>query len=214
VGYKSTLGGSGTGIGLYVNAGQATDQLWKSASNSVFQVMPYLGFGLDPRTPALLFINWANDRPFLNGIPLPGFSYGFRLSPRWGITLGFPHFGVWAEPLNWLALRVSSELLYQLDARLTVKGGRVTDLFLSAVSRQEVYRRHGRSEGSEQLVYNDLTYSAGLTKKTGPLLLELAGGYGLNRFYAETANFYRDRRAGALHLANGLVGTFKAQLRF
>lgn len=211
--YRSRAAGVAS-AGVYFELGQATDVLFKDKNTSVYNVSAYLGFGPDSRSAFLTFINFANDRPILNNVPLPGFSLGMRLSPRWGITLGFPQTGLWAYPFDWLKFDFSAEPLLHFDARLTVMLGDIVDLYFEGVSKQEVFKRSGRPTYAEQIVYSEQLYSVGLSKKAGPILLELSGGMGLNRNYLETSDYLEHRKEGLLRVANGIMGQARAQVRF
>jgi len=211
--YRSSAAKIAT-VGVYYELGQATDLLFKSVDDGVYSVTAYIGSGPEPRSAFLTFVTFANDRPVLNNIPIPGFSWGTRLSPRWGISLGFPYTGIWAYPFDWLKFDFSAEPLLHFDARLTVMAADIVDIYFEGISDQEVYKRSGRPSKPEQMVYTGQTYSLGLSKKAGPLLLELSGGMGLNRNYVETSDYLEHRKDGLLRIANGFVGQLRAEARF
>jgi hypothetical protein len=210
--YRSRVGVAG--FGAYLELGQNTDKPLKDIQDGVYNISTYAGFGPEPRSSFLIFVNFANDRPILNHIPIPGFALSTRLSPRWGATFGFPHSGLWAVPFDWLKFDLSMEPLLHLDARLTVSAGDIVDVYFSAISTQETYRRSGRASYKEQIIYSGQELSVGLSKKSGPLLFELSGGLGMNRSYIETSDYLTERKAGLLRIANGLVGQARVRVGF
>lgn len=202
------------GLGLYANFGQSTTK-WMSGKNEiVYEVFPYVGLGAEPRTAFLFFVNLANNRLLLNNIPIPGFSYGFRLSPRWGVTLGFPYTKIWAEPLDWLKFHLSYEPYTQIDAKVSFDIEYFFDLYLKFSANEETYKRQGRALLSEQIIYRDQGGYFGVFQKFGPMLFDFSLGWEFGRNYIETNQFIRDRQTNLLRMADSIVGQFRAEFKF
>jgi len=211
--YKSSFGGV-SGFGVYQNIGQSTDELFASLKNTNYDITPYVSIGVEPKTAFVFFVNMANDRIAFNYIPAPGFAYGLRLSPKWGINLGFPHFGLWAEPFDWFKLNFSMEPVSYLDGDLLIDTGSWFNLKFRILSQQETYKLENRQSTADQLIYTSLTYSTGINLKLGPANFDLEGGWEMNRNFLETNDYLRERKNHVLRLANGVMAKVQARANF
>ncbi len=210
--YKWKLAGT-TGAGARITGGSASDEPFKSLDEMFYDATFYVGAGVEPRTTFLFFINVSNLRPLLINWPVPGVSYGIRLSPHWGLSLGFPYWAFWAEPFDWLKFNLSIEPMFHLDSRLTVIPTRIFQIFLGAQASQELYARKNRSYAGEYLIFDDFEFNTGIVQDLKYFFIELAGSYAPIRQIHETRNYLDDRKSQYLELARGFAGQLSAKIK-
>lgn len=203
-----------SGAGVYAKGGWATDEPFKAVDTMYYDATVYFSAGVEPRTTMVIYANISNRRPLLLNLPIPGFSYGLRLSPYWGITLGFPYFGLWVEPADWVKLTVSAEPLFQFDGRLTFIPSSFYQLYFNGVSKQEVFFRSERSYWNEYLFFDNLEFNIGLVQDYKILALEIAGGWAFTRRITETKDYWNQRKSGYLEMAQGWLAQVSAKIKF
>jgi len=93
--------------------GSASDKPFQNTDVSALSVTLIRKHTIDPTSSWTLFLNYSNNRSFLNHVPLPGFAYAFTNDNRTqGWVLGFPFSLWWARP----AEKVSTTLFVLLPA--------------------------------------------------------------------------------------------------
>lgn len=151
--------------GLAGNYGSASDKPFDSADVSSFDLTLTRKISKTATSSWIYFLNYSNNRTFLNNIPLPGFAYTFMEEDKTsGGVIGLPFVSYWWRPTD----RVFASVLYLIPARLNLQAGYMLWGPFQANAKlehgQQTFFRSGRAEKKEQIYYE--TSRAALSLKT------------------------------------------------
>ena len=163
-----------------------------------------------------VFLNYSNNREFLNQIPLPGFAYyfgstswfkglvgiplaGFQFLPREDLKLGFFYFP---------ARNIAAELSYEPLPHSILK------IYSYFQWDNQRYFRNGRPDSRDRFFYYEKRVGGGVrVRPTYWAEVELEGGYAFDRFYFEGQK-YSDRFDDRVSVGNGPFLSIQAGFRF
>ncbi len=96
---------NGRQVGLNFNVGSDSDHPFYSIHETVFRVTASYRLPSGDHNAWLFFLNYSNNRHFLNGIPLPGIGYYFQAyENRLQGIVGFPFISIRYKPTpEWTA---------------------------------------------------------------------------------------------------------------
>lgn len=151
--------------GLSGNYGSASDKPFDSADVSAFDLTLTRKISKTPTSSWIYFLNYSNNRSFLNNIPLPGFAYTFIEEDKTsGGVIGLPFVTYWLRPTE----KLSMSVFYLIPARLNLQVGymisRPFQLNAKLEHGQQTFFRAGRADKKEQIYYE--TSKAALSVKT------------------------------------------------
>ncbi len=123
---------------------------------------------IDPVSSWSLFLNYSNNRSFLNHVPLPGIAYSFTNTTRTqGWVLGFPFSLWWARPTE----KISTSIFVLLPATAKFTIGYMFkppfQMNLKLQLGQETYSLVDRRENEIRFYYETKKISAGLKTLMG-----------------------------------------------
>lgn len=180
--------------GMNADYGSASDHPFASGQVNTMGGTAMYGWSESAQKHWTLILNYSNNRPFLNNIPLPGFAYTYIASPDFRITAGAPFALLhWKFAPLWsvdfftiVPWTVRTAIGYQVAKFYQVYGAGEFD--------QQMFLRRDRAVRKERLFYDEKKLSLGFK---GPLTRDL--GFDFNAGYAFARSFfeaeqYRDRR--------------------
>jgi hypothetical protein len=174
----------------------------------------FYGFPATEKANWVLLLNYSNNRPILNGIPLPGFAYSYTPSKEFRVTAGFPFLSVYYEFAPRFSVQayvvgvsiLKTELAYQLFGPAA--------LYLGIDFNQEVYLRDGRTRTTDRFFYAEKKLMIGVRSPLNHVLFaDLFFGMSFDRSYFEVEKF-SDRDQNERTLSKSGVAGLSLGARF
>lgn len=162
----------------------------------------------------ILMLNYATNREFLEGIPLPGYAYQFSRGRDVQVLLGIPF--SWAKWQVMDKLTVSSAYLLPRTVHAKISYELVDGLALYGGFDWQNQRwfRSDRDDNDDRLFYYEKKVALGLRwKLIKNWTVDLQGGYGFDRFFFEGEE-YDDRGDNRISLSDGLFIGVHTGMRF
>ncbi len=132
----------------------------------------------------LFFLSFANNRSFLNYVPLPGFAYFFRPHERLRLLLGLPFLSLIWTPAEKTILTLTYFPTNNAQARISHFLFGPAHIYLQAKYHSKNYFLSDRGSTKERLYYEEAVVNTGIT---APLeryaLADLSIGYSFDRKY-------------------------------
>lgn len=162
----------------------------------------------------ILLLNYATNREFLEGIPLPGYAYQWSSDRDVQLLLGLPFsWGQWkvTEKLTVLSAyliprTVHAKISYELVEGLALYGG--------FDWQNQRWFRADRADDDDRLFYYEKKAAVGLRwELIKNCTVDLQGGYGFDRFFFEGEE-YDDRGDNRISLSDGLFIGVQTSMRF
>lgn len=193
---------AGRFTGASASVSSPSDEPFGAAQDVAFQIDLFHRRPASGRDAWLFFLNYANQREFLNHVPLPGFAYWYQPAPETMALLGFPFlFGRSQLPGG---VEVSGAYLFPRTVRAQVGYDLLPALEVSAGFRagHRRYLRAGREDAGERLFSYEKAVTAGLRYKLGDGSLAASAGYAFDRYYFEGEDF-DDRQDDRIGVRDG-----------
>jgi hypothetical protein len=106
-------------VGGYLMAGASSDHLFRSGRDLFFQGTFVYKIPEERESAWILFLSLANDRGFLNYLPLPGALYFFRPHPKLRVGLGLPFLLLFWSPWEKAVVNLTYFPLHNAEAKLS-----------------------------------------------------------------------------------------------
>jgi hypothetical protein len=190
LGYRRTFGGDKF-WSLTGSYGSASDRPFKNSKDGTLSLnyVQKLGqkwFGI---------LNYSNNRPFLNNIPLPGFFWVKEMRPDRGLIIGFP-FIYWMQPISEsVALRVTGLIPWNYRIKFLLTPFQTLKPFLVFEQAPLNFWRHDRENINERFFWFERRLGLG---GEGRLMQKLAydfsAGLAFDRRFYEAKNFNDSKR--------------------
>ncbi len=180
--------------GMNADYGSASDHPFTSTRVNTMGATTMYGWSKSAQEHWTLLVNYSNNRPFLNNIPLPGFAYTYIASPNFRITAGAPFALVaWKFAPLW-SLDFFTIAPWTVRTAIGYQVAGFYQLYGAGEFDQQMFLRRDRAVRKERLFYDEKKLSIGFK---GPVTREL--GFDFNAGYAFARSFfeaeqYRDRR--------------------
>lgn len=189
--------------------GAASDRPFKNGRDNTLSVT-YLQ-KINPRWFGVL--NYSNNRPFLNNVPLPGFFWIKEMSAEKTFIIGFP-FLVWTHPLgSRLSFRYMGLLPWTHRVRLVYKGDVVWP-YLAIEQGPMNFFRHDRDKTNERFFWFERKLGGGFEGKINSLLkYDFFAGLSFDRQFFEARNF-SEKKNNLTHLKNSFVTSLNLKFNF
>ena len=199
--------------GTSLTIGSPSDRPFASIHEVSLSATAFLRLPVDQSDDAwILLLNFANDRSFLQYVPLPGIAYVHRPSEDFMAYLGVPFIYVKYNPAPRWTLRASyviprtvhANVSYELSEELTLHGGFDWS--------SNTFFRHDRRDDDDRLFYYDKTLSAGIRWDiTNDLYVDFSAGYCFDRFFFEGED-YDDRSFNRINIGDGPFVALRAAI--
>ncbi len=179
------------GKSLSVNGsfGSASDRPFADSTVNTLSGTILYSFPNGPASSWLLLLNYSNNRPILNNIPLPGIAYTYAPSKTFRGTFGAPFASIyWQFADKW---SVTSFTVAPWIIKTSVAYAVVfpMQIFAGVDFSQETFLQYGRSNLKDRIYYDEKKVFVGCKSPLSrTLFAELETGYALNRsmFSAQT----------------------------
>ncbi len=197
-----------------VSLGSPSDEPFASADEISGQATAFLRVPHGIRNAWVFFLNYSNDREFLNGLPLPGVSYQYEPSGKAKVLFGIPITSAEWKPVGNVKLRLTYLLLRTVHAGAEVRMFRRLTWRADFFWWSRRYRRANRTRDDDRLFYNEKKVEGGVRVSLGnSVWVDFSGGFAFDRFYFEGED-YDDRGRNRLDLGDAVIGSFQIGTRF
>jgi len=197
-----------------VTIGSASDRPFDSNDEVTVDATWLIGCPTGEDSWWAVFLNWQNNRDYLNRCLVPGFVWGHQEGEWLTLALGFPANALAWRPSDRLELAASyvfprsvyTEVRYRLWKGLKIYAG------FDWTSQR--YFLHDRLRSRDRLWYLEKRLSVGLRWHVSEnLFFDAAGGYAFDRLWFE-GETYEDRGLNRLNIADGAFLSFQFGARF
>ena len=162
----------------------------------------------------LAFLNYANNREFLPGIPIPGVGYQYEPSDQLSavVTTGFVSLRY--RPVEPLTLTATYVAVRTVDVRATYQVARPVRLWVGFDWTNDRFLLADREDRDDRLFYYEKRLRAGaIIGLARWLYTEITAGYSFDRFYFEGED-YGDRNHNRIDVGSGPFATIRVGVRF
>ncbi|MGZ3771754.1 MAG: hypothetical protein ACXWRG_18905 [Bdellovibrio sp.] len=193
--------------------GSASDKPFSESSVSTFGMTAFYSFPSEAGPHRwLLLVDYSNNRPILNNLPLPGFAYFYQPSKEFRAIFGAPFASInWQFSENW-GMEFFTLVPWIFKGSVSYKVTDFANLYGGMDFSQATYYIAGRSNYKDRLFYDEKKVFVGLKSplsQTTVAELELGHSFDRSLFVAEN---YKTRPDDALDIGNAFY--VKVSLRF
>lgn len=197
-----------------VNAryGSASDRPFESADVTTLGVTAFYSYPDDESSRWLLLVDYSNNRPILNNIPLPGFAYFYNPSKEFRSVLGIPFATFnrqFSEKYGWDFFTL---VPWIIKTSVYYKVTDFAKLYAGVDFSQITYYLYGRQNKDDRLFYDDKKIFVGIKSPISKqIFADLEAGHSFDRRFFIDENYVPDPD-NAVSIGNAFY--FKLSLRF
>ena len=177
-----------------VSYGSASDHLFDSHRTSTLSVTGLYSASKDPTSRWVWFLNYSNNRVFLNNIPFPGFAYIYMPSPDFIGLFGIPFVFIkknwdwrWSTDAVIGPFLGHADLSYSLIERSLIE---ISQIYLAFDSIPQTFYRAARTDEDSQLFVTQSKLVLGYKQTIASrLFVNLYGGLAFDRSVDERKGF-------------------------
>lgn len=148
--------------------GSASDQPFKDNSVSAVDVTLSKKVDQPDGHSWIYFLNYSNNRPILNNIPLPGIAYTFMDQDKTsGGMIGIPFIMYWWRPTEKISTSVFTFMPSNLNLQLGYMWWGPLQTNLKFDWNQKVFIRQGRTENAERIYFDRKRWATSLKSYFG-----------------------------------------------
>jgi len=204
--------GNGWILGAGVLFGSASDEPFDSYNEMELMGNLFLRVPEDNGDAWLGFINYSNNRDFLNNYPIGGFGYWFGSVEWFEGLVGIPLMSFTFLPKEKVNIHYTYYPLLNMNAEVVYKPTRWFSMMASFDWTNERYFRPSRTDRRARIFNYEKRVAAGFKVSTSRWFhIKLTGGYAFDRFYFEGRR-YSDRNNDRIDIANSPFA--RAELTF
>ena len=193
-----------------ITIGSPSDKPFASGDEIVVSANAFLQIPHAETNAWLFYLDYSNNRDFLQHVPLPGFGYQFAPNEQLHALLGVPFANISWKPLDKLTLSASYRIPREVHAKIAYQLLEPLRLYAGFDWHSERYLRHDRRDNHDRLTSYEKRVMLGMRwDMCEHAWLDLAGGWTFDRFWYEGED-YGDRSHNRLNLSDG--PTLKLQL--
>jgi hypothetical protein len=193
-GYQHQLGGNRS-YGINFTAGSDSNKLFYSIHETVFKVTANYRLPSGDQNAWLFFLNYSNNRHFLNNVPLPGVGYSFQADERklQGIV-GFPFAAMRYKPTPDWNLQASIFGPRDVNAEIGRRIAGPVHLYTAFSWSPQEWLLADRADYSNRLFFDKKRAGLGLRSPLGDgFLVDVLGGRQFDqRFFVNDSSSIRD----------------------
>ncbi|MFW6145709.1 MAG: hypothetical protein ACOC7R_00080 [Planctomycetota bacterium] len=199
--------------GLFVAVGSASDKLFDTSDEYVFNAVAVLRSPEERPEGWILSLAISNQTSLLPYVPLPGAAYYIKRDSLTAV-LGLPASSLHWEPIDDWAVDLSYMLFHKAFAEVSWHPVEQLILFGQFRWDNDTWFRAGRADDDDRLFYYEKRAAAGLRYyHTRQIVFELSGGWAFDRFFFEGED-YGDRDQNRIDLGDGPFAAGNVRLRF
>ena len=192
-----------------ITIGSASDRPFASGEEWTADVTWAIG------APFLIgFINWQNNRDWLNGLPIPGAALRAKQGNWFTAVAGFPYSAIGWRPVKQWELAASYEFPRTIYTQIRYRPTDSLKLFAGFEWDNQRYFRHDREDRNDRLWYVEKRLVGGVRWDLSEHgFLEAFAGYAFDRFWFE-GHTYEDRHDCRIDIGDGPFAGVQFGLRF
>lgn len=192
-------------FGLRFNAGSASDKLFATAEDTIFNASATFAFPEGDRSHWILTVFISNNSTLLNYVPLPGFIYLYRGDKFIGM-FGIPFTSLrwnpsrdWTYSFSLFGPSINSEIVY--GAHMAPQA------FVGFNWSQQSFMRYERVHDKDRIFLDEKKFLAGWRQPfSKQFSFEINSGYAFARKVSEGPKFY-ERDRGEARLDDAIFAT-------
>ena len=197
-----------------ITFGSASDKPFASADEMTANVT-YMTPPLEPGHGSwLFFVNYSNNRDYLNRCTLPGFVWRYQPVEAFKLALGFPFSGVRWRATDWFSLSATYSFPRTVRAAVGFRPAPSVELSAGFDWENQRFFRRDRAEVKDRLWYDEKRLAVRARWRIcNSAYLEASGGYAFDRFFFE-GETYEDRGFNRVNVSDGPFLSFQLGVRF
>lgn len=200
--------------GAILKLGSPSDKPFHSIHEVAVNASAFLRVPDQGRNGWYYFLNFSNNRSFLNNIPLPGIAYQQQHSRTLQTILGAPLCSLRWQPCETITAEAMYLFVRTLHAKVTYELSERAKLYSGFDWQNQRWLRAGRDDHDDRIFYYEKRVTIGVdVALTQSMRLDIHGGYGFDRFFFE-GDDYGDRDENRISLTDGPFAGVATHLRF
>jgi hypothetical protein len=170
--------------------GSASDKPFRDSSVNTINATALYTFSSSPQSSWVLLVNYSNNRPILNNIPMPGFAYSYVPSKTFRGTFGAPFAMIfWQFEDKW-SLNLFTLIPWIAKAQVSYSIMGPMQVYTGVDFSQMTFLQYGRVNSSERLYFDEKRAFLGFrTPLSRNLLTDLETGYSFGRQFFSATNY-------------------------
>lgn len=194
--------------------GSASDKPFEDSTVSTLGLTAFYSYPTDETRRWLWLVDYSNNRPILNNLPLPGFAYFYTPSKSFRAVFGAPFASInWSYSEKW-ALEVFTFVPWIFKGSINYKLNDFARVYTGVDFSQVTYFLHGRKENKERLFYDEKKIFVGVKSPLSKnIFAELEAGHAFDRAFFVAEN-YTTRPDNPVDIGNAYYGKIVLRLFF
>ena len=195
---------------LSTSYGSSSDKPFKNGRDGVAGAN--FVYKINPRW--FLLANYSNNRPFLNGVPLPGVFYVKEMSRERTFIIGFPMI-IWRAPISEsFSVSAFALLPWTYKLRLNYNYRPFLRPYIGYEQLPQNYFRHDREKRFDRFFWTEQRAGLGIEGNVSKnLRYDVGGGWAFDRKFFEARNF-SDKKKFLYNLENGIYTAVNLRFSF
>lgn len=172
--------------------GSASDQPFSHPNVDTLGANLFATITAEEESSWLFILNYSNNRPILNNIPIPGFAYQYTPSKTFRGLFGFPFaFMRWEFQPQWTwSFFVATFSVVKTEFAYSVAGP--VQIFTSFDFSQQPFLMRDRENTKDRLFYDEKKWAMGIRSPLSKeLFADLSGGVAFDRNFFEAENYQK-----------------------
>lgn len=194
--------------------GSASDKPFENSTVSTLGVTAFYSYPTDETRRWLWLVDYSNNRPILNNLPLPGFAYFYTPSKEFRAVVGVPFASInWSYTEKW-ALEVFALVPWIFKGSINYKFNDFARAYTGIDFSQVTYYLYGRKNNNERLFYDEKKLFVGIKSPLSKnVMAELEAGHAFDRAFFMAEN-YRNKPDNPVNIGNAYYGKVVLRLFF
>lgn len=192
--------------------GSASDKPFADSTVSTLGITGFYSFSNTETSRWLLLVDYSNNRPILNNIPLPGFAYFYNPSKEFRGVFGAPFASInWSFSEKW-SIDLLTVVPWIFKGSFSYKLNEFARAYSGIDFSQATFYLLGRQNSKERLFYDEKRLFVGIKSPLSKsIFAELEAGHSFDRAFF-TAENYKFKPDNPLNIGNAYYA--KITMRF
>jgi hypothetical protein len=202
-------------VGGYLMVGTNSDHIFRNGRDLFFRGTFAYKIPKENESAWIFFLSFANDRSFLNYLPLPGALYFFRPHPKLRLGLGLPFLLLFWSPWEKTVLNLTYFPLYNAEAKLSYFFFGPAHAYFLVKYDSKNFFLSDRSDRKERLFAEETEAKIGVaTPLERNVLVNASLGYGFGRKFFLGRSQSKRAEGQILRPANGAFASLRLATTF
>lgn len=173
--------------------GSASDKPFRDNTVSTLGVTAFYAYPHDENSNWLLLVNYSNNRPILNNIPLPAFAYTYIPSPDFRLVVGAPFASIYHKFHDKFSYQFFALVPWVLKSSLNYHIAGPVQAYIGSDFSQSTFLPHGRENRKDRLFYDEKKLFLGFKMPVNKVVLVDAEiGHAFDRAFFVEENYEID----------------------